>query len=67
MGMIHGIIVGVQEIKRAREGVTILMKDVWHSAVIGLSLHFHELCDGRAQLWGMLKKGRSSGMTWAGL
>ena len=31
---INGIISGVQEIARAREGVTILSKNVWHSAVV---------------------------------
>ena len=31
---INGIIASVQEMERAREGVAILLKDVWHSAVI---------------------------------
>ncbi|MCQ7013011.1 hypothetical protein, partial [Clostridioides difficile] len=31
---VNGIIAGVQEMERAREGVAILLSDVWHSAVI---------------------------------
>ena len=31
---LHGIIVGVREIERAREGVAIRLNDVWHSAGI---------------------------------
>ena len=31
---VNGIIVSVQEIERAREGVVVLMNDEWHSAVI---------------------------------
>ena len=32
---VNGIIAGVQEMKRAREGVAVLMlNDVWHSAAI---------------------------------
>ena len=31
---VNGIIVGVQELERAREGVAILLNDVWHSAVV---------------------------------
>ena len=31
---VNGIIAGVQEIERAREGVAILLNDVWHSALI---------------------------------
>ena len=34
--LVNGIIACVQEIKRAREGVVILLNDVWHSAVIDL-------------------------------
>ena len=30
----HGIIADVQEIERAREGMAILLNDVWHSAMI---------------------------------
>ena len=30
---INGIIAGVHEMKRAREGVAILLNDLWHSAV----------------------------------
>ena len=30
----NGIITGVQEMERAREGVTLLLNDVWHSAVV---------------------------------
>ena len=31
---INGIIADVQEMERAREGVAILLNNVWHSAVI---------------------------------
>ena len=31
---VNGIIAGVQEKERAREGVAILSNDVWHSAVV---------------------------------
>ena len=31
---VNGIIVGIPEIKRTREGVVVLMNDVWQSAVI---------------------------------
>ena len=31
---VNGIIAGVQEMKRVREGVAILLNDVWHSAVV---------------------------------
>ena len=31
---VNGIIAGVQEMERAREGVAVLLNDVWHSAVI---------------------------------
>ena len=31
----NGIIESVQEIKRAREGMVVLMTDEWHNAVIG--------------------------------
>ena len=31
---VNGIILGVQEIKRAREGVAVLLSDVWHNAVV---------------------------------
>ena len=31
---VNGIIAGVQEMERAREGVAILLINVWHSAVI---------------------------------
>ena len=31
---VNGIISGVQKIERAREGVAILLKDVWHGAVV---------------------------------
>ena len=30
----NGIIAGVQEMERAREGVATLLNDVWHSAVV---------------------------------
>ena len=31
---VYDIIAGVQEMEKAREGVAILLNDVWHSAVI---------------------------------
>ena len=31
---INGIIAGVQEMERAREGATILLNDAWHNAVV---------------------------------
>ena len=31
---VNGIMAGVQEIERAKEGVAILLNDVWHSAVV---------------------------------
>ena len=31
---VNGIIVGIQEIERAREGVAILMNDEWHSNAV---------------------------------
>ena len=31
---VNGIIAGVQEMERAKEGVSILLTDVWHSEVI---------------------------------
>ena len=30
---VNGIFAGVQEMERAREGVAVLLSDVWHSAV----------------------------------
>ena len=33
---VNGIIADVQEVERAREEVTILLNDVWHSAVIDI-------------------------------
>ena len=31
---VNGIISGVEEVKRAREGVAVLLNNVWHSAVV---------------------------------
>ena len=31
---VNSIFAGVQEMERAREGVAVLLNDVWHSAVI---------------------------------
>ena len=31
---VNGIISGVQEMERAREGVAILLSEVWHSALV---------------------------------
>ena len=32
--MVKGITASVQEMERARKGIVILLKNVWHSAVI---------------------------------
>ena len=48
----NGIIAGVQEMERVREGVTILLNDVWHSAVIDFG------CFGSRILWIKLKFSR---------
>ena len=34
---VNGIIAGVQEMEKAREGMAILLNDVWHSAVVEFS------------------------------
>ena len=31
---INGIIAGVQEMERVKEGVAVLLKDMWHSAAV---------------------------------
>ena len=31
---VNGIISGAEEVERAREGVAVLLSDVWHSAVV---------------------------------
>ena len=76
---VNDIIAGVQEMERAREGVTILFNYVWHSAVInfqileysGLNLRFQ----GMKFVWWwvtgpvkeIVKKGIGSRMAWIGL
>ena len=53
------IIVGVQEIEGAREGVAILMKDQWHSAVVGFG------CVSSWILWAKFKFSRVKvGSVW---
>ena len=42
---VNGIIVGAQEVERDREGVAILLNDVWHSAVVEFG------CVGYRILW----------------
>ena len=49
---VNGIIVCVQKMERAKEGVAILLKDVWHSLVL-------------APIKEMVKKGTGSGTIWA--
>ena len=48
-------IAGVQEIERAREGVTILMNNVWHSGVIDFG------CVNSRTLWFKFKFSRVKG------
>ena len=78
---LNGIITGVQEMERAREGLAILLNDLWHSAVIdfdvlaletsGLNSNFQVL--KFVWWWGMApmkeigKKVTDAGMTWTGL
>ena len=33
---VNGVSMGVQEIERAREGVAVLMTDIWHSVLVEL-------------------------------
>ena len=51
----NGIIAGVHEIEGAREVVVILLKDVWHSAVIltmdMLALESYRLSMGGGEVW----------------
>ena len=78
---VNGIMAGVQEIERAKEGVAILLNDVWHSAVVDFG------CASSRILWitfkfsrvkvcvvlgygpneGDGKKGTGSGTKWIGL
>ena len=78
---VNGIIAGVQEIERAREGEAILLKAVWHTMVIDfrcVSSRILLISSGFQGLkfvwwWGTVpkkervKKGRGSGMTWTRL
>ena len=78
---VNGIIASIQEMERAREGVAILLNEVWHSVVIDfgcvgsrvwwISLNSQWLNFmwwwGMAPMEKMVKKGRGSGMTWTGL
>ena len=69
---------GVQEIERAREGMAILLNNVWHNALIDfgrassrircIKFKFSrvKVCVvvGTAPMKELVKKGRGSGMTW---
>ena len=86
MGTFHGVGVnginaGVQEIERGKEGMAILISDLWYSVVIDfgcvsstapwVKFKFSGLKYvwwwGIAPLMGMLKKGRGSGITFTWL
>ena len=76
---VNVIFAGVQEMERAREGVAVLLNDVWHSAVVKyrcvssrilwIKLKFSNLVWwwGTAPVKEMVKKEIGSGMTWARL
>ena len=49
---VNGIIAGVKEMERAREGVAILLNDVWYSAVVDFG------CVSSRILWTKLKFSR---------
>ena len=71
----------VQEMESAREGVAILLNDVWHSAVVAflcvsyrtiwIKFRFSrvKVCGvvGTVPMKEMMKKGTDSGTTWTGL
>ena len=40
---VNGIIFGVQVVERAREGVAVLLNDVWHSTVLNMGVLAQEL------------------------
>ena len=75
---VNSIITGVQEMEKAREGVAILLNDVWHSAVVDfgcvssrtflIKFKFSrvKVCVV-VEMKEMVKKEKGSGMTWAGL
>ena len=46
---VNGIIADVQEMERAREGVAILLNDIWHSVVIDFG------CISSRILWSKFK------------
>ena len=72
---VNSIIAGVQEMERAREGVAILMSDLWHSAVIDfgyvssriLWVKFKFSMVKVCVVVVMVKKGTDSGTTWTEL
>ena len=78
---VNGIIADVQEMERAREGVEVLLNDVWHNAVrdfgcvssriLWIKFKFSRVkvvwWRGTAPTKELVKKGRGSGMTWIGL
>ena len=75
---INVIFAGVQELERAREKVTVLLNDVWHSAVVkygcvnsrNLWIKFKfsmvkvSVMVGNGPMREMVKKVRGFGMTW---
>ena len=75
---VNGIIASVQ-IEKAREGVAIMLNDVWHSAVVDFGCVSSRILwikfkfQGLKFLWWrgmaqmkMVKQGIGSGMTWTG-
>ena len=62
---VNGIITSVQEMERAREGMTILLKNVWHSAVIDFGCISSRF--GTTPVKEMMRKGTDSVITWTGL
>ena len=72
---------GVQERERAREGVAVLLNDVWHSAVIDFGYVSSRILRIKFKFsrvkvcvvveygpnGGIGEEGRGSGMTWTGM
>ena len=57
---VNGIIADVQELERVKEGVGILLNDVWHSAVIDFG------CISARILWVKFKFSRVKLVWWYG-
>ena len=77
---VNGIISGVQEMERAREGVDVLLSDVWHSTVVKHSyvsprIPWIKFKFSRVKVCAVVGYGpdeaegeeRDFGMTWTGL